>query len=122
KYEDIWEGDVNYFVGKGRFEQTFVPINTSGKILGTLEYQMCSDLTGKCVNYDEDFELTFSANENKPIVEESEIKEDSSLRGGGTTKQSDQDNVNATPPTTMEDSATIEENLFNDVSVAETPS
>src|SRR5690606_35139214 len=30
KYEDIWEGNVNYFVGKGRFEQSFVPSTTSG--------------------------------------------------------------------------------------------
>ncbi|WP_057939046.1 protein-disulfide reductase DsbD family protein [Algoriphagus resistens] len=61
KYEDIWEGNVNYFIGKGRFEQSFVPGTTSGKISGTLEYQMCSDLTGQCVNYEEDILLNFTA-------------------------------------------------------------
>lgn len=61
KYEDIWEGDVKYFIGKGRFEQSFVPGTTSGKISGTLEYQMCSDLTGQCVNYEEDILLNFTA-------------------------------------------------------------
>lgn len=61
KYEDIWEGDVKYFVGKGRFEQSFVPKTTSGKITGILEYQMCSDVTGQCVNYDEEIEVAFTA-------------------------------------------------------------
>ncbi|RAI95371.1 protein-disulfide reductase DsbD family protein [Algoriphagus yeomjeoni] len=63
KYEDIWEGDVKYFIGKGRFEQSFVPITTSGKISGTLEYQMCSDVTGQCINYDLDIEIDFEASE-----------------------------------------------------------
>jgi thiol:disulfide interchange protein len=66
KYEDIWEGDVKYFIGKGRFEQAFVPKTTSGKISGTLEYQMCSDVTGQCVNYDEDIEIDFQASE--PVI------------------------------------------------------
>src|SRR5690606_33510264 len=30
-------------------------------ISGTLEYQMCSDLTGQCVNYEEDILLNFTA-------------------------------------------------------------
>jgi thiol:disulfide interchange protein len=66
KYEDVWEGDVKYFIGKGRFEQAFVPKTTSGKISGTLEYQMCSDVTGQCVNYDEDIEIDFQASE--PVI------------------------------------------------------
>lgn len=66
KYEDIWEGEVKYFIKKGRFEQTFIPKVTGGQLTGTIEYQMCSDLTGQCVNYEEDIELTFEASE--PIV------------------------------------------------------
>ncbi|WP_339698486.1 cytochrome c biogenesis protein CcdA [Algoriphagus aquimarinus] len=66
KYEDIWEGEVKYFIKKGRFEQIFIPKVTSGQLTGTIEYQMCSDLTGQCVNYEEDIELTFEASE--PIV------------------------------------------------------
>lgn len=64
KYEEIWEGDVKYFIQSGSFEQAFIPKATSGKITGTLEYQMCSDLTGQCVNYEEPVELAFSAKEN----------------------------------------------------------
>ncbi|WP_339870042.1 cytochrome c biogenesis protein CcdA [uncultured Algoriphagus sp.] len=63
KYEDIWEGDVKYFIGKGRFKQLFIPKTSSGKITGTLSYQMCSDVSGKCVNYDLDIETEFEASE-----------------------------------------------------------
>lgn len=72
KYEDVWEGDVKYFIIKGRFEQTFIPKVTSGKITGTIEYQMCSDLTGQCVNYAEDIELTFAATEPPADTKSSE--------------------------------------------------
>ncbi len=101
KYEEIWEGEVKYFIGKGRFEQSFVPRTSSGKISGTIEYQMCSDVTGQCVNYDEELELTFTASENKttePFAEfESPSKaelgvDSSSVEGGTTTKQSVSDN------------------------------
>ncbi|MCE7055033.1 thioredoxin family protein [Algoriphagus sp. AGSA1] len=111
KYEEIWEGEVKYFVGKGRFEQSFVPKTTSGKISGTLEYQMCSDVTGQCVNYDEELELTFTASENtttEPFAEfESPGKAgfggDSSSVGGTTTKQSISDNETAAPRTSATD-------------------
>lgn len=73
KYEEIWEGDVKYFMGTGRFEQAFIPKAASGKVSATLEYQMCSDLTGQCVNYDEDILVDFTAQPsgNSAISEES---------------------------------------------------
>ncbi|MEB2774880.1 protein-disulfide reductase DsbD family protein [Algoriphagus sp. D3-2-R+10] len=61
KYEDVWEGDIKYFMGKGRFEQTLIPKTANGRITGLIEYQMCSDLTGQCVNYEEDILLAFTA-------------------------------------------------------------
>ncbi|SFT72948.1 thiol:disulfide interchange protein DsbD [Algoriphagus locisalis] len=81
KYEDIWEGDVKYFIGKGRFEQSFVPKSTSGKISGTLEYQMCSDVTGQCVNYDEEIEVAFTAKQetNTPVFGEAGQQESAEL-------------------------------------------
>ncbi|WP_425637092.1 cytochrome c biogenesis protein CcdA [Algoriphagus yeomjeoni] len=120
KYEDIWEGDVKYFVGKGRFEQTFIPRSTSGKISGTLEYQMCSDVTGQCVNYDLDIEQSFEASEIITTTSEgAEFEEDSSLREGGTTtKQSDSVEEIATPRA----SARNDDQLFDEVPVAEADS
>lgn len=61
KFEEIWEGDVTYFIGKGRFEQAITIQSTSGVVKGSLEYQMCSDLTGQCINYEEAIEVKFIA-------------------------------------------------------------
>lgn len=61
KFDTTWEGDVTYFMGKGRFEQKLITTSESGIIKGYLEYQMCSDVTGQCINYEEDFEISFNA-------------------------------------------------------------
>ena len=64
KYDEIWEGDITYFMGKGRFEQPVKLLSSSGKVKGSLEYQMCTDLTGQCINSELDIELPFTAKEN----------------------------------------------------------
>ncbi len=66
KFDEVWEGDVTYFMGKGRFEQPLTIKTTSGTIKGSLEYQMCSDLTGQCINYEQDIEIEFIAKEGAP--------------------------------------------------------
>lgn len=63
KFDEVWEGDVTYFMGKGRFEQPITIKATSGTIKGSLEYQMCSDLTGQCINYEQEIEINFTAKE-----------------------------------------------------------
>ncbi|MDP4747006.1 MAG: protein-disulfide reductase DsbD family protein, partial [Algoriphagus sp.] len=78
KYDEVWEGDVTFFIGKGRFEQPVKLLSTAGKVTGSLEYQMCSDLTGQCINYELDIELPFTATESQAIVEEDLQKEASS--------------------------------------------
>ena len=78
KYDEVWEGDVTFFIGKGRFEQPVKLLSTAGKVTGSLEYQMCSDLTGQCINYELDIELPFTATESPAIVEEDLQKEASS--------------------------------------------
>ena len=66
KFDEVWEGDVTYFMGKGRFEQPVTLKKTSGTIKASLEYQMCSDLTGQCINYEEDIEISYTAKEASP--------------------------------------------------------
>jgi len=61
KFDETWEGDVTYFMGKGRFDQKIVIHSEEGIIKGLLEYQMCSDVTGQCINYEENFELSFNS-------------------------------------------------------------
>ncbi|MHA7130533.1 protein-disulfide reductase DsbD family protein [Algoriphagus namhaensis] len=63
KIEEVWEGEVSYFMGKGRFEQDLVLNESTGTLGGIIIYQMCSDLTGQCINYEEDVRLSFEADE-----------------------------------------------------------
>ncbi|MBN3581522.1 thioredoxin family protein [Algoriphagus aestuarii] len=79
KFDETWKGDVSYFMGKGRFEQKLTPISSTGIIKGALEYQMCSDVTGQCINYEEEFEITFDSvsgtSANNSTVEPSQNEE-----------------------------------------------
>ncbi|WP_100628865.1 protein-disulfide reductase DsbD family protein [Algoriphagus formosus] len=59
KYDEIWEGDITYFMGSGLFEQKILA-KKSGIIQGVLEYQMCSDLTGQCINYEKDVSISLT--------------------------------------------------------------
>ncbi|WP_288369594.1 cytochrome c biogenesis protein CcdA [uncultured Algoriphagus sp.] len=59
KYDEIWEGDITYFMGSGLFEQKILA-KKSGTIKGVLEYQMCSDLTGQCINYEKDVSISLT--------------------------------------------------------------
>jgi thiol:disulfide interchange protein len=61
KYEEIWEGDVTYFEKEGEFRQRFTVTAEKVKVGGHLFYQMCSDVTGQCINYEEDFSLQLTA-------------------------------------------------------------
>src|SRR5690554_185029 len=61
KYEDVWEGDVTYFEGEGEFRQSFVVTEDEIRLAGMVTYQMCSDITGQCVNYEEDFDIEVKA-------------------------------------------------------------
>ncbi len=70
KYDEVWEGDITYFMGKGRFEQPVKLLKTFGKITGSLEYQMCTDLTGQCINYELDIDIPFTAIENPSAAED----------------------------------------------------
>lgn len=61
KYDEIWEGDVTYFVGSGTFEQTVKVTGNAIKLVGSVNYQMCSDVTGQCIPFEEDFTITATA-------------------------------------------------------------
>lgn len=59
KYDDVWEGDISYFIKDGLFHQKLIVKASTGQIKGTLKYQMCSDI--QCINYDEDILVDFTA-------------------------------------------------------------
>lgn len=61
KYDEIWEGDVTYFMGTGTFEQLVKVTGNTIKLIGSVNYQMCSDVSGQCIPFEEDFTITATA-------------------------------------------------------------
>jgi len=55
KYDDLWEGEITYFKDKGQFRQTVKVLTTDFKISGSYSYQVCSDIDGKCITFEEEF-------------------------------------------------------------------
>ncbi len=55
KYDPIWEGEVKYFSGIGEFRQKVKIKNNNPIIKGAYSYQVCTDVDGKCINFDDEF-------------------------------------------------------------------
>jgi thiol:disulfide interchange protein DsbD len=55
KYSEVFDGDYTYFTGKGEFRQTVKILKASPRIEGTSEYQVCTDVTGQCIPFEDDF-------------------------------------------------------------------
>jgi thiol:disulfide interchange protein len=58
KYEEVWEGEVSYFTGKAEFRQKLRILAAKPVIKGTIEFQECSNITGVCVLFEHDFDIT----------------------------------------------------------------
>lgn len=92
KFDEIWEGDVTYFEGTGTFEQKIKITGSSVSIEGSIGYQMCSDVTGQCIPFDEDFILAAQAegsansdvgNTDSPESNNDDIEEPQVEQGNG---------------------------------------
>lgn len=59
KYDDLWEGEYTYFKGDGEFRQILVVKELPLVIKGNYTYQVCSDVDGKCIPFDDDIDLRF---------------------------------------------------------------
>lgn len=57
KFDEIWQGDITYFTGKGEFVQTVRILKENPVIRASAEYQTCTEKDGLCVLGTADFEL-----------------------------------------------------------------
>jgi len=73
-YDEVWEGEVSYFEKKAEFRQTIKVLNASLKIAGSFEYQACTDVSGRCVMGEEDFDLALTI-EGAPATQDVAKKE-----------------------------------------------
>ncbi|GAB3822557.1 hypothetical protein GCM10028895_27310 [Pontibacter rugosus] len=58
KYDDIWEGEYTYFTGTAQFRQKIRVLKPDLLVKGTYEYQVCTDVDGRCIPFDDDFSFT----------------------------------------------------------------
>lgn len=80
KFDDIWGDTVQYFKTSGQFRQTVKILNPNIQIRGTLEFQTCSDVSGLCILYEEDFDFDMikvaGANEEESLPTNEERESD----------------------------------------------
>jgi len=74
-YDKVWEGEVSYFEKKAEFRQTIKVLKSNVKISGTFEYQACTDVSGRCVTGEEDFDLSLNDNKTAAVAKK-ELKAD----------------------------------------------
>ncbi|TPE43859.1 protein-disulfide reductase DsbD family protein [Pontibacter mangrovi] len=58
KYDELWEGEYTYFVGTGQFRQKIRVLQPDLQVKGTYEFQVCSDASGQCIPFDDEFSFT----------------------------------------------------------------
>jgi thiol:disulfide interchange protein DsbD len=61
KHDDTFECDIKIFKVTGEFRQKVKILAVPYKIAGNFEYQVCSDINGKCIPDDQDFSITDQA-------------------------------------------------------------
>ena len=57
KFDSLWMGEYTYFKGTGLFIQKIKILDEAFSISGTFSYQVCSDIDGKCIPFEDDFSL-----------------------------------------------------------------
>lgn len=55
KFDELWGGEYTYFTEKAEFRQTIKVLDKDLKIEGTYAYQVCTDIEGKCIPFDDTF-------------------------------------------------------------------
>lgn len=57
KFDSLWMGEYTYFAPKGQFIQKIKILDEAFSIVGNYTYQVCSDIDGKCIPFDDEFEF-----------------------------------------------------------------
>lgn len=71
KHDDIFDCDIRIFKGTGEFRQKIKILKANYSISGDYEYQVCSDVDGKCIPFNDEFFFGDAS-----VQESNEIKND----------------------------------------------
>ncbi|MCC9166707.1 protein-disulfide reductase DsbD family protein [Pontibacter harenae] len=78
KYDDLWEGEYTYFTGTAQFRQKIKVLQPNLQVKGTYEYQVCTDVDGRCIPFEDDFAFTnaqVKVDAAAPTTTESQVKD-----------------------------------------------
>ncbi|MFY0688129.1 MAG: thioredoxin family protein [Cyclobacteriaceae bacterium] len=64
-YDSLFEGEYSYFKKKGLFIQKVKILKDDYSIKGYYGYQVCSDVTGQCIPFEDDFEFVGKSKQNQ---------------------------------------------------------
>lgn len=78
KYDELWEGEYTYFRHTAKFIQKVKILSADPEIKGGYEYQVCTDIDGKCISFDDEFDFGALLSD-KPIAEDQSFIEQSSI-------------------------------------------
>jgi len=75
KFDDIWGGEVSYFIEKAEFRQKIKVLKQNPTVEATVEYQTCTIKDGACVGGEYDFsvnskQLTVISRQSSVVSEE----------------------------------------------------
>lgn len=82
KFDEIWDDEVKYFDKEANFKQTILITGEKINISGSVSYQMCSDVTGQCIPFEEDFILAASATVKKKVATDVSSEEIENVEDG----------------------------------------
>ncbi|MCV9388517.1 protein-disulfide reductase DsbD family protein [Reichenbachiella ulvae] len=58
KYDSLWEGEYTYFRKTAQFRQTIKLLKDNPVVKGSYFYQVCTDVDGKCIPFDDEFDFS----------------------------------------------------------------
>lgn len=81
KFDSLWMGEYTYFKKEAEFRQKVKLIKDRYHISGNYVYQVCSDVDGKCIPFDEAFEFNSQNQKKTPgrLTDKQDEKGDTSL-------------------------------------------
>jgi thiol:disulfide interchange protein DsbD len=57
KYDEVWEGEISYFIKTAQFHQKISVKSKTSRITGIIKSQTCSESSGQCVLNNDPFEV-----------------------------------------------------------------
>ncbi|WP_258102889.1 cytochrome c biogenesis protein CcdA [Marinoscillum sp. MHG1-6] len=85
KYDSVvWMGEYTYFKKTAEFRQRIKILKADYRISGNYTYQVCTDVDGKCIPFDDDFSLNTHSKEEEGVADTPHVVKKKRLSAKGT--------------------------------------